>query len=89
MTFNEAKRIIKAHLENDKDFVMTVLDMVGESPKEEKKAEKREWKAPNKPKICEMCGKEFIPNSGVQKFCEHCKKLKQDITKTARELMEG
>ena len=26
-------------------------------------------------KICVMCGKEFIPNSNVQKYCEECRKI--------------
>ena len=45
--------------------------------------------APKKEKICELCGKPFHPNSGVQKYCSSCKKLKDDIKKTAQELMEG
>lgn len=45
--------------------------------------------APKKEKICELCGKPFHPNSGVQKYCASCKKLKDDIKKTAQELLEG
>ncbi len=45
--------------------------------------------APKKEKICELCGKPFHPNSGVQKYCSSCKKLKDDIKKTAQELLEG
>ena len=45
--------------------------------------------APKKEKVCELCGKPFHPNSGVQKYCANCKKLKDDIKKTAQELMEG
>ncbi len=45
--------------------------------------------APKKEKICELCGKPFHPNSGVQKYCNDCKKLRDDIKKTAQELLEG
>lgn len=27
-----------------------------------------------KPKVCDSCGNEFVPNSGVQKRCEECRK---------------
>ena len=45
--------------------------------------------APKKEKICELCGKPFHPNSGVQKYCNECKRLRDDIKKTAQELLEG
>lgn len=45
--------------------------------------------APKKPKICNNCGKEYLPNSGVQKICPECKKLFADIKATAKELAKG
>jgi hypothetical protein len=45
--------------------------------------------APKKPKICNNCGKEYIPNSGVQKICPDCKKLFADIKATAKEMARG
>jgi hypothetical protein len=43
---------------------------------------------PKKKKVCESCGKEFYPNSGVQKLCLECRRQKADISKTAREMLE-
>lgn len=42
---------------------------------------------PKKKKVCESCGKEFYPNSGVQKLCLECRRQKEDISKTAREML--
>jgi hypothetical protein len=42
---------------------------------------------PKKKKVCESCGKEFYPNSGVQKLCLECRRQKADISKTAREML--
>ena len=61
-------------------------DVIKESPKAA--GQKDFAQAPKKEKICELCGKPFHPNSGVQKYCASCKKLKDDIKKTAQELLE-
>lgn len=45
--------------------------------------------APKKPKICNNCGKEYLPNSGIQKICPDCKKLFADIKATAKEMAKG
>lgn len=45
--------------------------------------------APKKTKICNNCGKEYLPNSGIQKICPDCKKLFADIKATAKELAKG
>ena len=42
---------------------------------------------PKRKKVCESCGKEFYPNSGVQKLCLECRRQKADISKTAREML--
>lgn len=44
--------------------------------------------APKMEKRCELCGKPFHPNSEVQKYCAECKRMKDDIKRTARELLE-
>ena len=44
--------------------------------------------APKMEKICQLCGKPFHPNSGVQKYCAKCKAMRDDIKKTARDLVE-
>lgn len=68
------------------------MDLKEEKPKAEKPNFKPidEFKQkPKNPKNCVRCGKEFLPNSGRQIYCESCKKVVNDITKTARELAEG
>lgn len=62
-------------------------DVIKQAPKAA--GQKDFAQAPKKEKICELCGKPFHPNSGVQKYCASCKKLKEDIKKTAQELLEG
>ena len=62
-------------------------DVINQSPKAA--GQKDFAQAPKKEKICELCGKPFHPNSGVQKYCNECKRLRDDIKKTAQELLEG
>ena len=73
---NEAKAVIK----ESKEVIKQASKAAGQ---------KDFAQAPKKEKICELCGKKFHPNSGVQKYCTSCKKLKDDIKKTAQELLEG
>ena len=35
-----------------------------------------------KPKICELCGKEYIPTSGTQKYCPECRILMNTVWAT-------
>ncbi len=62
-------------------------DAIKQSPTAENQKEFAQ--APKKEKICELCGKPFHPNSGVQKYCNDCKRIRNDIKKTAQELLEG
>ena len=59
-----------------------------QKPKEEKPTEGFKQQ-PKNPKTCVRCGKDFFPNSGRQIYCESCKKVINDISKTARELAKG
>lgn len=62
-----------------------------EAPKKSKKTNKSCNEYPQKPKnkkVCESCGKEFYPNSGVQKLCLECRRQKEDISKTAWEMLD-
>ena len=78
----ESKDVIK----ESKDVIKESKDAIKQSPTA---ADQKGFaQAPKKEKVCELCGKPFHPNSGVQKYCASCKKLKDDIKKTAQELLE-
>lgn len=86
-----------------KDFVMSVMDSIEIPEAKQKKQDAGTTKGedvkttpktndypqkPKKKKVCESCGKEFYPNSGVQKLCLECRRQKEDISKTAREMLD-
>lgn len=60
--------------------------------KEEKQKAKEKAKANKlakiKPKICEYCGKEFLPKAKIQKFCSHDCQLKYNSKKQAQKQKE-
>ena len=101
MKLEEAKMIFSKYFKDSpgKDFVMSVMDSI-EIP--EAKSKKQDTgkgagvtpssndypQKPKKKKVCESCGKEFYPNSGVQKLCLECRRQKEDISTTAREMLE-
>lgn len=103
MKLEEAKMIFSKYFKDSpgKDFVMAVMDSIEiekelkprERAEKEKAAKKQKEETPEyaqkpkKKKVCESCGKEFYPNSGVQKLCLECRRQKADISNTAREML--
>ena len=101
MKLEEAKMIFSKYFKDGsgKDFVMSVMDSIEIPEAKPKKQDTGKGsdatpstndypQKPKKKKVCESCGKEFYPNSGVQKLCLECRRQKEDISKTAREMLE-
>ncbi len=100
MKLEEAKMVFQKYFKDGpgKDFVMSVMDSIEipESTHEEipETDKPEEGTKPKRTlnlgkKICEMCGQEFYPNSGVQKLCLDCRRKREDIKSMARELAKS
>ena len=92
MKLEEAKMIFQKYFKDGpgKEFVMSVMDSIEIAPAQEMKqtesketTEQKPKQAPKKPKICNNCGKEYLPNTGIQKICPDCKKLFADIKRSS------